>query len=147
MNYRKYKIKTILFIIAASFLLASSLIIFLNIRKIARYKNGEIIKIEANIESIGYYEYGILKKKHAYTVYGLELEGKKIILTNMENKTPNENAVNSKAEIYYDKLNDRITKISVLPNFALAFIFFAFGMTVLIYSLKLNDLYIWSESN
>ncbi|AEM22758.1 hypothetical protein Bint_2147 [Brachyspira intermedia PWS/A] len=68
------KYKAILFFIGLIFLSASFIIIYLHFR----FNNENIIKINANIESIEHYEYGIIKKqKFANVIYSFTYEGKK----------------------------------------------------------------------
>lgn len=136
------KYKVILFFIGLIFLSASFIIIYLHFR----FNNENIIKVNANIESIEHYEYGIIKKqKFANVIYSFTYEGKEIMLTNsyLENSDNNISA-NSKTEILYDKINNTIVNKPRIYTLVIAFIFIILAMAVIVFAFKLkqNNIYV-----
>ncbi|KLI50852.1 hypothetical protein [Brachyspira hyodysenteriae] len=136
------KYKAILFFIGLIFLSASFIIIYLNFR----FNNENIIKVNANIESIEHYEYGIIKKqKFANVIYSFTYEGKEIILTNSYLEYSNNNlSVNSKTEILYDKTSNTIVTEPRIYTLIMAFIFIILAIIVIVFGFKLkqNNIYV-----
>ncbi|ANN64274.1 hypothetical protein OFS07_08300 [Brachyspira hyodysenteriae] len=136
------KYKAILFFIGLIFLSASFIIIYLNFR----FNSENIIKVNANIESIEHYEYGIIKKqKFANVIYSFTYEGKKIILTNSYLEYSNNNlSVNSKTEILYDKISNTIVTKPRIYTLVMAFIFIILAIVVIVFGFKLkqNNIYV-----
>lgn len=139
---RIIKYKAILFFIGLIFLSASFIIIYLNFR----FNSENIIKVNANIESIEHYEYGIIKKqKFANVIYSFTYEGKKIILTNSYLEYSNNNlSVNSKTEILYDKISNTIVTKPRIYTLVMAFIFIILAIVVIVFGFKLkqNNIYV-----
>ncbi len=141
-KFKILKYKITLFFIGIIFLFASFIIIYLNFR----FNNDNIIKINANIESIDYYEYGtIKKKKFANVVYSFYYDNKNIFLTNSYlDKLDDTYFVNAKKELFYDKnTNDILNKPSKY-TLVLAFIFIILAMAVIVFAFKLkqNNIYV-----
>lgn len=136
------KYKAILFFIGLIFLSASFIIIYLHFR----FNNENIIKVNANIESIEHYEYGIIKKqKFANVIYSFTYEGKEIILTNSYLEYSNNNlSVNSKTEILYDKTSNTIVTEPRIYTLIMAFIFIILAIIVIVFGFKLkqNNIYV-----
>ncbi|MCZ9888765.1 hypothetical protein [Brachyspira hyodysenteriae] len=136
------KYKAILFFIGLIFLSASFIIIYLNFR----FNNENIIKVNANIESIEHYEYGIIKKqKFVNVIYSFTYEGKEIILTNSYLEYSNNNlSVNSKTEILYDKTSNTIVTEPRIYTLIMAFIFIILAIIVIVFGFKLkqNNIYV-----
>ncbi|AUJ49336.1 hypothetical protein OFR22_08355 [Brachyspira hyodysenteriae] len=136
------KYKAILFFIGLIFLSASFIIIYLNFR----FNSENIIKVNANIESIEHYEYGIIKKqKFANVIYSFTYEGKEIILTNSYLEYSNNNlSVNSKTEILYDKTSNTIVTEPRIYTLIMAFIFIILAIIVIVFGFKLkqNNIYV-----
>lgn len=136
------KYKAILFFIGLIFLSASFIIIYLNFR----FNSENIIKVNANIESIEHYEYGIIKKqKFANVIYSFTYEGKEIILTNSYLEYSNNNlSVNSKTEILYDKTRNTIVTEPRIYTLIMAFIFIILAIIVIVFGFKLkqNNIYV-----
>ncbi|WP_300368433.1 hypothetical protein [Brachyspira sp.] len=136
------KYRAVLFFIAIIFLSASFIIISINLR----FNNDNIIKINANIESINYYEYGIVKKqKFANVVYSFIYEDEKIIVTNSYLEDENNNLqLNSKTEIFYDKTSNAVVVKPSKYTLVLAFIFIFFAIAVIVFAFKLkaNNIYV-----
>ncbi|KLI56640.1 hypothetical protein [Brachyspira hyodysenteriae] len=136
------KYKAILFFIGLIFLSASFIIIYLNFR----FNSENIIKVNANIESIEHYEYGIIKKqKFANVIYSFTYEGKEIILTNSYLEYSNNNlSVNSKTEILYDKISNTIVTKPRIYTLVMAFIFIILAIVVIVFGFKLkqNNIYV-----
>ena len=144
-KYKVIKYKITLFFILLMFILAAFIIIFLNIR--FNHNNSSIIKINANIESINYYEYGtIKKKKFANVVYSFVYKGKNIILTNsyLEDNNNNNLSVNSKTEIFYDTKSETIINEPNKYTLILAFIFIVLAIIIITFAFKLkqNNIYV-----
>lgn len=142
-KYKVIKYKITLFFIGLMFILAAFIIIFLNIR--FNHNNSSIIKIEANIESINYYEYGTIKKrKFANVVYRFVYEGKNIILTNSYLEDNNNLSANSKTEIFYDTKSRTIINEPNKYTLILAFIFIVLAIVIIIFAFKLkkNNIYV-----
>ncbi|ACN83603.1 hypothetical protein [Brachyspira hyodysenteriae] len=136
------KYKAILFFIGLIFLSASFIIIYLNFR----FNSENIIKVNANIESIEHYEYGIIKKqKFVNVIYSFTYEGKEIILTNSYLEYSNNNlSVNSKTEILYDKTSNTIVTEPRIYTLIMAFIFIILAIIVIVFGFKLkqNNIYV-----
>ncbi|EKV55901.1 hypothetical protein [Brachyspira hampsonii] len=136
------KYKAILFFIGLIFLSASFIIIYINFR----FNDDNIIKVNANVESIEYYEYGIIKKqKFANVIYSFIYEGKEIMLTNsyLEN-SDNNISVNSTTEILYDRISNTIVTKPSIYTLIIAFIFIIFAIVVIVFAFKLkqNNIYV-----
>ncbi|WP_107927557.1 hypothetical protein [Brachyspira hampsonii] len=136
------KYKAILFFIGLIFLSASFIIIYINFR----FNDDNIIKVNANVESIEYYEYGIIKKqKFANVIYSFIYEGKEIMLTNsyLEN-SDNNISVNSKTEILYDRISNTIVTKPSIYTLIIAFIFIILAIAVIVFAFKLkqNNIYV-----
>ncbi|ASJ20789.1 hypothetical protein BHAMNSH16_03655 [Brachyspira hampsonii] len=136
------KYKAILFFIGLIFLFASFIIIYINFR----FNDDNIIKVNANVESIEHYEYGIIKKqKFANVIYSFIYEGKEVILTNsyLEN-SDNDIAVNSKTEILYDRISSTIVTKPSIYTLIIAFIFIILAIVVIVFAFKLkqNNIYV-----
>lgn len=136
------KYKAILFFIGLIFLSASFIIIYLNFR----FNSENIIKVNANIESIEHYEYGIIKKqKFVNVIYSFTYEVKEIILTNSYLEYSNNNlSVNSKTEILYDKTSNTIVTEPRIYTLIMAFIFIILAIIVIVFGFKLkqNNIYV-----
>ncbi|MEI0531233.1 hypothetical protein R4I97_06705 [Brachyspira pilosicoli] len=112
---------------------------YINITNIIKYKKGDIIKVQANIENESYYEYGLIKKKYPYLVYSFVYNDKKIIISNM---LSDYSLTNKKViTIYYDKINGREVMLPSIKSFILPFILFVLGMIIMVYAIKLNRIY------
>ncbi|OEJ16172.1 hypothetical protein BFL38_12085 [Brachyspira hampsonii] len=136
------KYKAILFFIGLIFLSASFIIIYINFR----FNDDNIIKVNANVESIEHYEYGIIKKqKFANVIYSFIYEGKEIMLTNsyLEN-SDNDISVNSKTEILYDRISSTIVTKPSIYTLIIAFIFIILAIAVIVFAFKLkqNNIYV-----
>lgn len=136
------KYKAILFFIGLIFLSASFIIIYIHFR----FNDDNIIKVNANVESIDHYEYGIIKKqKFANVVYSFIYEGKEIVLTNSYLEYSNNNiSVNSKTEILYDKTSNTIVTKPRIYTLVMAFIFIILAIVVIVFGFKLkqNNIYV-----
>lgn len=134
------KYRAVLFFIAIMFLSAAFIIISINFR----FNNDNIIKINANIESIDHYEYGIVKKqKFANVVYSFIYEDKKIIITNSYLEDEN-NDLQLNSEIFYDKTSNSVVSKPSKYTLVLAFIFIIFAISVIIFAFRLkpNNIYV-----
>lgn len=142
-KYKVIKYKITLFFIGLMFLFSAMMIIFLNIR--FNHNNGSIIKIDANIESINFYEYGTIKKrKFANVVYSFVYKGKNIILTNSYLEDNNNLSANSKTEIFYDTKSGTIINEPNKYTLILAFIFIFLAIVIITFAFKLkqNNIYV-----
>ena len=139
MKNKLIKYKITLFIMASLFLFSFIIISYINITNIMKYKKGDIIKVQANIENESYYEYGLIKKKYPYLVYSFIYNDKKITISNMlsYNSFTNKKVIS----IYYDKINNREVILPTTKSFILPFILFILGMVIIVYAIKLNRIY------
>ena len=148
-KYKIIKYKITLFFIALMFLFTAFIIIFINLK--LSYNNNNIIKINANIESINYYEYGTIKKrKFASVVYSFTYNNKNLILTNSYLKELDSNFyVNAKVAILYDKTNNIIINEPNKYTLILAFILIILAVVIIIFALKLkqNNIYVSPKLN
>ena len=134
------KYRAVLFFIAIMFLSAAFIIISINFR----FNNDNVIKINANIESIDHDEYGIVKKqKFANVVYSFIYEDKKIIITNSYLEDEN-NDLQLNSEIFYDKTSNSVVSKPSKYTLVLAFIFIIFAISVIIFAFRLkpNNIYV-----
>ncbi|WP_295158040.1 hypothetical protein [uncultured Brachyspira sp.] len=138
----KYKIT--LFFIGIIFLSASFIIIYLNFR----FNDNNIIKVNANIESIYYYEYGTIKKrKFANVVYSFNYNNKKIFLTNSYlDKLDDTYFVNAEKELFYDKNSRDLVNKPSKYTLVLAFIFIILAIVIIVFAVKLKQSNIYVSS-
>ncbi|MEI0596239.1 hypothetical protein [Brachyspira pilosicoli] len=139
MNKKIIKYKIILLIMASLFLFCFIVMNYINISNIIKYKKGDIIKVQANIEESNYYEYGLIKRKYPYLVYSFIYDDKKITISNMlsENTFTNKKLIT----IYYDKINNREVMLPSIKNFILSFIFFVLSIIIIVYAINLKRIY------
>ncbi|WP_157150571.1 hypothetical protein [Brachyspira sp. SAP_772] len=139
MKNKLIKYKIILLIMASLFLFCFVVMNYINITNIMKYKKGDIIKVQANIEDSSYYEYGFIKRKYPYLVYSFIYNDKKITISNMisSNSFTNKKIIT----IYYDKINDREVMLPSIKSFILSFIFFVLGIIIIIYAINLKRIY------
>ncbi|WP_157146012.1 hypothetical protein [Brachyspira pilosicoli] len=139
MNKKIIKYKIILLIMASLFLFCFIVMNYINISNIIKYKKGDIIKVQANIEESNYYEYGLIKRKYPYLVYSFIYDDKKITISNMlsDNTFTNKKLIT----IYYDKTNNREVMLSSIKNFILSFIFFVLSIIIIVYAINLKRIY------
>ncbi|WP_456059989.1 hypothetical protein [Brachyspira pilosicoli] len=133
----KYKI--ILLIMASLFLFCFIVMNYINVSNIIKYKKGDIIKVQANIEESNYYEYGLIKRKYPYLVYSFIYDDKKITISNMlsSNSFTNKKLIT----IYYDKINNREVMLPSIKTFILSFIFFVLSIIIIVYAINLKRIY------
>ncbi|WP_347292360.1 hypothetical protein [uncultured Brachyspira sp.] len=139
MNKKIIKYKIILLIMASLFLFCFIVMNYINISNIIKYKKGDIIKVQANIEESNYYEYGLIKRKYPYLVYSFIYDDKKITISNMlsDNTFTNKKLIT----IYYDKINNREVMLPSIKNFILSFIFFLLSIIIIVYAINLKRIY------
>ena len=139
MNKKIIKYKIILLIMASSFLFCFIVMNYINVSNIIKYKKGDIIKVQANIEESNYYEYGLIKRKYPYLVYSFIYDDKKITISNMlsDNTFTNKKLIT----IYYDKTNNREVMLPSIKNFILSFIFFVLSIIIIVYAINLKRIY------
>lgn len=139
MNKKIIKYKIILLIMASLFLFCFIVMNYINVSNIIKYKKGDIIKVQANIEESNYYEYGLIKRKYPYLVYSFIYDDKKITISNMlsENTFTNKKLIT----IYYDKINNREVMLPSIKNFILSFIFFVLSIIIIVYAINLKRIY------
>ncbi|ADK32282.1 hypothetical protein R4J18_00370 [Brachyspira pilosicoli] len=139
MNKKIIKYKIILLIMASLFLFCFIVMNYINISNIIKYKKGDIIKVQANIEESNYYEYGLIKRKYPYLVYSFIYDDKKITISNMlsDNTFTNKKLIT----IYYDKINNREVMLPSIKNFILSFIFFVLSIIIIVYAINLKRIY------
>ena len=138
-KYKFLKYKAVLFFAAFMFLSMSALIMYLNIKKTIDYKNGNIIKIMANIDDITYYQYGIKKRDISYVIYSFEIDNSKYYATNIYNGIISMTNKNTEKEIYYDKINNEIIELQNKSKIFLSIFFFILGAIILIWAVKLKQ--------
>ncbi|WP_300716124.1 hypothetical protein [uncultured Brachyspira sp.] len=133
-----------LFFIGIIFLSASFIIIYLNFR----FNDNNIIKVNANIESIYYYEYGTIKKrKFANVVYSFNYNNKKIFLTNSYlDKLDDTYFVNAEKELFYDKNSRDLVNKPSKYTLVLAFIFIILAIVIIVFAVKLKQSNIYVSS-
>ncbi|AGA65957.1 hypothetical protein R4M03_03620 [Brachyspira pilosicoli] len=139
MNKKIIKYKIILLIMASLFLFCFIVMNYINISNIIKYKKGDIIKVQANIEESNYYEYGLIKRKYPYLVYSFIYDDKKITISNMlsDNTFTNKKLIT----IYYDKINNREVMLPSIKNFILSFMFFVLSIIIIVYAINLKRIY------
>lgn len=139
MNKKIIKYKIILLIMASLFLFCFIVMNYINITNIMKYKKGDIIKVQANIEESNYYEYGLIKKKYPYLVYSFIYDDKKITISNMlsSNSFTNKKLIT----IYYDKINNREVMLPSIKSFILSFIFLVLSIIIIVYAINLKRIY------
>lgn len=139
MNKKIIKYKIILLIMASLFLFCFIVMNYINISNIIKYKKGDIIKVQANIEESNYYEYGLIKRKYPYLVYSFIYDDKKITISNIlsDNTFTNKKLIT----IYYDKINNREVMLPSIKNFILSFIFFVLSIIIIVYAINLKRIY------
>ncbi|WP_157146987.1 hypothetical protein [Brachyspira pilosicoli] len=139
MNKKIIKYKIILLIMASLFLFCFIVMNYINVSNIIKYKKGDIIKVQANIEESSYYEYGLIKRKYPYLVYSFIYDDKKITISNMlsDNTFTNKKLIT----IYYDKINNREVMLPSIKNFILSFIFFVLSIIIIVYAINLKRIY------
>ncbi|MBW5396713.1 hypothetical protein [Brachyspira pilosicoli] len=139
MNKKIIKYKIILLIMASLFLFCFIVMNYINITNIMKYKKGDIIKVQANIEDSNYYEYGLIKRKYPYLVYSFIYDDKKITISNMlsGNSFTNKKLIT----IYYDKINNREVMLPSIKSFILSFIFFILSIIIIVYAINLKRIY------
>lgn len=139
MNKKIIKYKIILLIMASLFLFCFIVMNYINITNIMKYKKGDIIKVQANIEESNYYEYGLIKRKYPYLVYSFIYDDKKITISNMlsGNSFTNKKLIT----IYYDKINNREVMLPSIKSFILSFIFFILSIIIIVYAINLKRIY------
>ncbi|MEI0594263.1 hypothetical protein R4K52_09150 [Brachyspira pilosicoli] len=139
MNKKIIKYKIILLIMASLFLFCFIVMNYINVSNIIKYKKGDIIKVQANIEESNYYEYGLIKRKYPYLVYSFIYDDKKITISNMlsDNTFTNKKLIT----IYYDKINNREVMLPSIKNFILSFIFFVLSIIIIVYAINLKRIY------
>lgn len=121
---------------ASLFLFCFIVMNYINISNIIKYKKGDIIKVQANIEESNYYEYELIKRKYPYLVYSFIYDDKKITISNMlsDNTFTNKKLIT----IYYDKINNREVMLPSIKNFILSFIFFVLSIIIIVYAINLK---------
>uniref|UniRef100_UPI002614A98E hypothetical protein n=1 Tax=uncultured Brachyspira sp. TaxID=221953 RepID=UPI002614A98E len=126
------------------FLSASFIIIYLNFR----FNDNNIIKVNANIESIYYYEYGTIKKrKFANVVYSFNYNNKKIFLTNSYlDELDDTYFVNAEKELFYDKNSRDLVNKPSKYTLVLAFIFIILAIVIIVFAVKLKQSNIYVSS-
>ncbi|WP_297276589.1 hypothetical protein [uncultured Brachyspira sp.] len=146
-KYKFIKYKAVLFFATFMFLSMSALIMYLNIKKTIDYKNGNIIKIMANIDDITYYQYGIKKRDISYIIYSFEIDNSKYYATNIYNGIISMTNKNTEKEIYYDKINNEIIELQNKSKIFLSIFFFVLGAIILIWAIKLkqNNIHTWNK--
>lgn len=146
-KYKFLKYKAVLFFAAFMFLSMSALIMYLNIKKTIDYKNGNIIKIMANIDDITYYQYGIKKRDISYVIYSFEIDNSKYYAANIYNGIISMTNKNTEKEIYYDKINNEIIELQNKSKIFLSIFFFILGAIILIWAVKLkqNNIHTWNK--
>ncbi len=124
---------------ASLFLFCFIVMNYINVSNIIKYKKGDIIKVQANIEESSYYEYGLIKRKYPYLVYSFIYDDKKITISNMlsDNTFTNKKLIT----IYYDKINNREVMLPSIKNFILSFIFFVLSIIIIVYAINLKRIY------
>ncbi len=137
--YNKLKIikyKITIYLMAIIFLCASFIIVYIYFV----FDSNNIIKVNANIESIEYYEYGIIKKnKFANIVYSFNYSNKNIILTNSYLKYNESNfIINSKSEILYNSKTNSIAAKPRAYTLIFAFIFMFLSIVLIVFTFKLK---------
>ena len=139
MNKKIIKYKIILLIMASLFLFCFIVMNYINVSNIIKYKKGDIIKVQANIEESNYYEYGLIKRKYPYLVYSFIYDDKKITISNMlsDNTFTNKKLIT----IYYDKINNREVMLPSIKNFILSFIFFVLSIIIIVYAINLKRIH------
>ncbi|MEI0842350.1 hypothetical protein R4M06_00165 [Brachyspira pilosicoli] len=139
MNKKIIKYKIILLIMASLFLFCFIVMNYINVSNIIKYKKGDIIKVQANIEESNYYEYGLIKRKYPYLVYSFIYDDKKITISNMlsDNTFTNKKLIT----IYYDKTNNREVMLPSIKNFILSFIFFVLSIIIIVYAINLKRIH------
>ncbi|MEI0611494.1 hypothetical protein [Brachyspira pilosicoli] len=139
MNKKIIKYKIILLIMASLFLFCFIVMNYINITNIMKYKKGDIIKVQANIEESNYYEYGLIKRKYPYLVYSFIYDDKKITISNMlsSNSFTNKKLIT----IYYDKINNREVMLPSIKSFILSFIFLVLSIIIIVYAINLKRIY------
>ena len=139
MKNKLIKYKIILLIMASLFLFCFIVMNYINITNIMKYKKGDIIKVQANIEDSNYYEYGLIKRKYPYLVYSFIYDDKKITISNMlsDNSFTNKKTIT----IYYDTINNREVMLPSIRSFILSFMFFILSIIIIVYAINLKRIY------
>ena len=146
-RYKFIKYKFILYFIGLMFLSMSILITYSNIKTINNYKKGIIQKVNANIDDIEYYQYGIKKRDISYVIYSFQIDNNKYSTTNIYNGIINITNKNTKKELFYDKTSNEIIELNIKSKIFFSIFFFIFAVIILIWAVKLkqNNIHTWSK--
>ncbi|WP_297206328.1 hypothetical protein [uncultured Brachyspira sp.] len=125
----------------------SILITYSNIKTINNYKKGIIQKVNANIDDIEYYQYGIKKRDISYVIYSFQIDNNKYSTTNIYNGIINITNKNTKKELFYDKTSNEIIELNIKSKIFFSIFFFIFAVIILIWAVKLkqNNIHTWSK--
>ena len=139
--------KFILYFTGLMFLSMSILITYSNIKTINNYKKGIIQKVNANIDDIEYYQYGIKKRDISYVIYSFQIDNNKYSTTNIYNGIINITNKNTKKELFYDKTSNEIIELNIKSKIFFSIFFFIFAVIILIWAVKLkqNNIHTWSK--
>ena len=146
-RYKFIKYKFILYFTGLMFLSMSILITYSNIKTINNYKKGIIQKVNANIDDIEYYQYGIKKRDISYVIYSFQIDNNKYSTTNIYNGIINITNKNTKKELFYDKTSNEIIELKIKSKIFFSIFFFIFAVIILIWAVKLkqNNIHTWSK--
>ncbi len=146
-RYKFIKYKFILYFTGLMFLSMSILITYSNIKTINNYKKGIIQKVNANIDDIEYYQYGIKKRDISYVIYSFQIDNNKYSTTNIYNGIINITNKNTKKELFYDKTSNEIIELNIKSKIFFSIFFFIFAVIILIWAVKLkqNNIHTWSK--
>ena len=146
-RYKFIKYKFILYFTGLMFLSMSILITYSNIKTINNYKKGIIQKVNANIDDIEYYQYGIKKRDISYVIYSIQIDNNKYSTTNIYNGIINITNKNTKKELFYDKTSNEIIELNIKSKIFFSIFFFIFAVIILIWAVKLkqNNIHTWSK--
>ena len=146
-RYKFIKYKFILYFTGLMFLSISILITYSNIKTINNYKKGIIQKVNANIDDIEYYQYGIKKRDISYVIYSFQIDNNKYSTTNIYNGIINITNKNTKKELFYDKTSNEIIELNIKSKIFFSIFFFIFAVIILIWAVKLkqNNIHTWSK--